>query len=589
MSTSMETRHGREDNRAAASDRPGRPDPNARFPVLEALRWLMRGRWKHLAIATAVTCLFLGSLQLVPFILGRAIDLGLVAGDHAAFLLWAGALGAVILIVTATGVGSNLLITRENLSANFRAQRSLVETVMEIGSRLRASIAAGEVVAISAADTATFGYFVGNFVRFLASAFALALAVAILSTESSLFALAIGLGMPLLILALRPVFLHLEARISRSRELIGEQTAIAADAVSGLRVLRGVGGERYFTDRYRRASRSARDAGIRVGHALAWLEFARITLPGALTLLLVSVGAAMALGGDISVGQFAALFGYMISLIRPLAFTILFIDDFTRAVVAARRFQHLHRVADLATDVDEAPVWANDEPLHDPATGVTAQPGLITGIVVPDAAEGRALLERLGGYGPTPWARIGDHDLDAFPIDLLRRRILLLEANAQLFSGVLRDQLDVDGTRSDADIMRALHTASAVDVVGLDPSWLERDTVPEDGYDLNLIVGERGRNFSGGERQRLLLARGLLADPEVLILDHPTSACDAQTDARIADRLRSHRAGSTTIVATDSPALLAQCDRVVLVGDAVLEGTHRTLLAASVYREVVNR
>ncbi len=116
--------------------------------------------------------------------------------------------------------------------------------------------------------------------------------------------------------------------------------------------------------------------------------------------------------------------------------------------------------------------------------------------------------------------------------------------------------------------MAAMRTASAEDVLVALPDGLDSE------------VEEKGRSFSGGQRQRLVLVRALLADPAVLVLVEPTSAVDAHTEARIADRLRDHRAGRTTVVVTSSPLLLDRVDEVVFVaaGRVVATGKHRDLL-----------
>ena len=109
---------------------------------------------------------------------------------------------------------------------------------------------------------------------------------------------------------------------------------------------------------------------------------------------------------------------------------------------------------------------------------------------------------------------------------------------------------------------------------------------------LETLVAERGRSFSGGQRQRLVLARALAADPEVLVLVEPTSAVDAHTEARVASRLREHRAGRTTVVTTTSPLLLDRVDHVAFLQDGrvVAFGTHRDLLdEVPAYRAVVTR
>jgi ABC-type multidrug transport system fused ATPase/permease subunit len=105
-------------------------------------------------------------------------------------------------------------------------------------------------------------------------------------------------------------------------------------------------------------------------------------------------------------------------------------------------------------------------------------------------------------------------------------------------------------------------------------------------------VEERGRSFSGGQRQRLALARALLTQVDLLILVEPTSAVDTHTEGRIAARLRDVRAGRTTLIATTSPLMLEKMDLVfVVVGERVVEtGTHRELLASSsTYRRIVLR
>jgi ABC-type multidrug transport system fused ATPase/permease subunit len=431
------------------------------------------------------------------------------------------------------------------------------------------------------------------FGRLVSSLLAFILALVILATMSWWFVLAVGVGVPAMFACLRPLFLRLESRGRELRQRIGEQTGISTDAVAGLRVLRGIGGEAHFIGRFRTASQASRAAGVRVGRTGAGLEFARLALPGTLLVLILWMGAHLTLNGTITAGEFVALFGYVIALTRPLSYSIQSVHALTRAIVASGRFQKFQAEhPEPATGTE--PPWPVGEALHDPVTGVRLEPGLITGIATGGGLGATELLDRLGGYGePAEPARIGSTPLDAFAISTVRTRVHLLEARAQLFNGRLRDQLDVDGARSDADIMRALHTASAVDIVGVDPSLIESDEVPGSGYDLDIIAGERGRNFSGGERQRLILARALLVDPEILILDDPASACDAQTEARIAERLARHRQGRTTAILTNSPQLLAVCDRVQFIAgrdyEEIGSGTHAELLLHDAYREAVSR
>jgi len=128
-------------------------------------------------------------------------------------------------------------------------------------------------------------------------------------------------------------------------------------------------------------------------------------------------------------------------------------------------------------------------------------------------------------------------------------------------------------------VAAALDAASATDIV---------DGLPEG---LDTEIPERGRTLSGGQRQRIVLAAAFLADPDVLILDEPTSAVDSYTEAAIADRMVVLRAGRTTVVVTTSPVMLERADRVVFLARKVKAvGLHRDLLHGDPdYRSVVTR
>jgi ABC-type multidrug transport system fused ATPase/permease subunit len=161
-----------------------------------------------------------------------------------------------------------------------------------------------------------------------------------------------------------------------------------------------------------------------------------------------------------------------------------------------------------------------------------------------------------------------------------RAHILVSEVEPRLFSGALREELAPHGGIDDPRILETLEAVSATDIL---------DAL-DDGLDAH--VEERGRSFSGGERQRLTLARALLADAELLVLVEPTSAVDTHTERRIATRLGALRRHHSTLIATTSPLVLEQVDLVYLIdgGRVVAEGAHQSLIeSSSLYRQVVLR
>jgi ABC-type multidrug transport system fused ATPase/permease subunit len=153
------------------------------------------------------------------------------------------------------------------------------------------------------------------------------------------------------------------------------------------------------------------------------------------------------------------------------------------------------------------------------------------------------------------------------------------EHEPQLFSGRLRADVDPPSLHTPGELSAALTAGSATDIV---------DGLP-DGWDGE--VTERGRSLSGGQRQRIALVRALLTEPDVLVLDDPTSAVDAHTEALVAEGLAAYRRGRTTVVLTTSPQLLGRADRVALVTDGAVRaaGSHTELAKRADYREVVAR
>jgi ABC-type bacteriocin/lantibiotic exporter with double-glycine peptidase domain len=380
--------------------------------------------------------------------------------------------------------------------------------------------------------------------------------------------LVVVLGVPLILALAAPLLKPMHHRQQRARELTGELTTRASDIVAGLRVLRGVGGEQVFADRYRAESQQVRWAGVEVARAETMLSGAEILLPGLLIVGVTWLGAHFALDHRISVGQLVAFYGLAVFLIEPMRTIGELADKLTKAHVAAGRIK---RILDLDPEaVDGAGHVEAGATLHDPASDVTIRPGLLTAIVAADPTDAQTIADRLGGY-PTQRQPALYGDVPIPELSDLRRRILVSINEDRLFTGPLHEVL---GGASE----QAIHAACAEDVV--------------EAVGLDAHVAEGGREFSGGQQQRLRLVRALAADPEVLVLVEPTSAVDAHTEARIADRLGPARPGRTTVVCTTSPLVLDRVDEVIFIENGVraAAGRHRELLATTpAYAATVTR
>jgi ABC-type multidrug transport system fused ATPase/permease subunit len=543
------------------------------------LWWVARGQWVTLAGAVVAGIVWMVAQALMPAVIGRAIDAGVATRDTDALLLWGGVLLVVGVVQAVAGIVRHRFSVTCWLVAAYRSVQLVARKTTGLGAILPHRIATGEVVSIGATDLAhignTFdvlGRLAGAVVSFLV------VAVVLLNTSVTL-GLVVLVGVPLLLLAIGPLLRPLQQRNLAHRDQMGELNTMAGDIVAGLRVLRGVGGEEVFHRRYVGESQRVRRAGVEVGRLQSVLDALQVLLPGVFVVCVVWLGARFALQGRISGGELVAFYGYAAFLMLPLRTATEFANKYIRGLVAAGRICRLLNLTTAVTDPREPAAEPGTSALVDHDSGVVVAPGRFTAVVCEQPEVGAAIADRLGRYVDGS-VTLGGVRLESLPRETVRRRVLVSDTTTTLFSGVLREQLAGRRAVDEDALWAAVRTASAEDVVESSPGGLDAE------------VEERGRSFSGGQRQRLTLARALVADPEVLVLVEPTSAVDAHTEARIAERLARHREGRTTVAVTASPLLLDHVDHVLFVhgGRVLAEGRHRELLRREpLYRRTVTR
>jgi ABC-type multidrug transport system fused ATPase/permease subunit len=539
----------------------------------------MQRQWDTLAMAMLFGIVWMVCQAVMPAVIGKAIDDGIAARDSSALLQWTLAMLAIGVLQAVAGIMRHRFAVTNWLSAAYRTVQLVARQATHLGATLPKRVATGEVVAIGTSDLAHIGNAMDITARAAGAVVSFLVVAVILLKTSVTLGLVVLVGVPVLLLLIGPLLKPLQRRNLAQREMMGHLSNVATDIVSGLRILRGIGGERVFHDRYVADSQRVRRAGVQVGRLQSLLDACQVLLPGIFVVIVVWIGARFAVQGRISAGELVAFYGYAAFLLIPLRTATEFANKWIRAFVAARRVVRVLGLAPEVTDPDQAyeePAAGAD--LVDVGSGLRVRHGLVTALVSERPEETALIADRLGLYAPGE-VRWGDVPLSGLPRSVVRRRIVVSDTGSTLFSGPLRESLDIRG-RGDDEVLAALLTASAEDVLA---------ALPE-GFDTQ--VTERGRAFSGGQRQRLVLARALTADPDILVLVEPTSAVDAHTEARIADRLVARRAGRTTVVTTSSPLLLDRVDVVAFVRDGavVAVGEHHDLLRHEpAYRAVVTR
>ncbi|WP_244236954.1 ABC transporter transmembrane domain-containing protein [Micromonospora violae] len=558
------------------------------------LWWLVRCQPGRVLRGSLIGTAWMVGLSARPYLISRAVDDGLRERDTRALAFW------VVVIVLGGVVESYLGIMRHRTmtfireDAKARSAEVLLRHLSRIGAVLPRRVGAGEVSTVGGSDIDWAAQVLTLTGPGVGAVMAYGVIAVVLWSVSPLLALCVLVGVPVVGLVVGPLLRRLERAESVYRGQQGALTARSGDIVAGLRVLAGVGGRDLFARRYAARSQQLRAEGYRVGAVNSWIEAATIAIPGLFLAAVVWLTARMAVTGDVTIGELVAVYGYVATLIVPVWFLLEGSHQLIRGRVAARR------IADLLTvtpddvggpgrrwpgTVPEArrpgEPAAPDGPadLHDPVSGLTVPAGQLIGVAADDPAAAVALADRLGRYVPSDvtW---GGVPLSGVALDEVRARVLVADHDSYLFAGTLRDILRAGADDNDERIGVALRAASAQDIV---------DTLPAG---LDTPIDARARTLSGGQRQRLRLARALHSEPEVLILVDPTSAVDAHTEARIAERLRAARAGRTTVVIATSPLLLGRADLVAhLVGDRITAtGSHADLLDRDPgYRHLVAR
>jgi len=569
---------------------PGRPD--ARSPG-RYLLWLARRQWRTLTVGIGLGVVWTLAQAVVPWAVGRTVDEGVASGDLGALAHWCGLLLVLGAGQTVTGVLRHRFAVWNWLQAYQRTAQGLMHHVADSGTAVTARTTTGEVVSTVANDGPRIADLYDVAQRFVGAVVAFGVVAVLLLRIDDVLGLLVLVGVPLLTATLALVVRPLQARQHAQREAEGRLTAMGADTVAGLRVLRGIGGEAQFVERYTARSQAVRVAGVRVAGVQATLDAAQVLLPGAFVVVLTWLGAHAAVEGRITAGELVTLYGYAAFLTMPLGTATEALGKAVRARVAATRVVAVLRVRPQHERDDPAPGLRlpTDADVTDPVSGLVVPAGTTTALVAPDPEEAAAVAYRLarletdrpaddGAVPALPAPQVGGVAVDAVDVTTLRAHVLVSEAEPRLFTGTLRAEVDPHGRHTDAEVLGALHVADAHDVL---------DALPEG---LDGAVEERGRSFSGGQRQRVVLARAVLADPEVLVLVEPTSAVDAHTEARIGQRLAAARAGRTTLVTTASPLLLDVCDEVAFLvdGAVVAQGLHSHLLrTVPAYRDTVTR
>jgi ABC-type multidrug transport system fused ATPase/permease subunit len=561
---------------------PGLPDSRS---ATRYLLWVWREQWRSQLLGLFWGVAWMLALAMIPAMIGRAIDRGLLARSTSGLLTWTGVVLGLAVFASAAGAMRHRSAMTNWLAAAYITVQVTSRHSVKVGADLPRLIASGDVLAIGTTDVEAVGGTFDIIARTTGGLVAMATVAIIMLTASVPLGLVVLIGVPVMMVCTVLLMRPLHRRQETYRELQGELSDQTVDIAQGIRILRGIGGEGAFSARYATGSQYLRGLGIRVGRVESLFAAQEVLLPGLLTGLVTWLAARFALHGEITVGQLVAFYGYASFLVLPLASFGQAADSVTRGHVAAAHVIKLLRISSPITEPESpAAPPPSGAPLADADSGLTITPGELLAVACAEPEDAERLANRLARYVDDGTPTLGDVPLNRLSASVVRQRILAAGNADRIFAGTLRSSLCGTTNAPDDVVLGALYAASAEDIVAALAEGLDAE------------VEEKGRNFSGGQLQRLRLARALIADPEFLIAVEATSAVDAHTEARIAERIGAYRAGRDgprgTALFTTSPLVLNHADLVAYVegGQVVATGRHVDLLAEQPgYKSLVTR
>jgi ATP-binding cassette subfamily B protein len=381
-----------------------------------------------------------------------------------------------------------------------------------------------------------------------------------------------------------------EYRVKLRREMNDQDTDAnqkAIDSLLNYETVKYFGAESREAGRYDSAMAGYEEAAIKTNYSLAFLNFGQSIIISTGLVIIMVMAAVGVQNGTVTVGEFVMINAYMIQITVPLNFLGTVYREIRQALVdMGQMFDLLEQPAEIK-DKPDAPdlkvtggqvtldnvhfSYNDDRKILD-GVSLTAQPGE-TVAIVGSTGSGKSTIGRLlfrfydVGEGSLS---IDGQDVRDVTQTSLHKQIGVVPQDTVLFNDTIGYNIAYgrDGA-TQADVEAAAQAAQIHDfIMGL-----------PDGYET--AVGERGLKLSGGEKQRVGIARTLLKDPPILLLDEATSALDSETEHEIQDALRQAGQGRTVITIAHRLSTIADADRIVVLekGEVVEQGTHDALLA----------
>ena len=424
--------------------------------------------------------------------------------------------------------------------------------------------------------------------------FAMFMAVIIGGPLSLVFVVAVAFLVAVLAAIMIPTF-HIFDRVFKNYDSLN---ASVQENVSAIRVVKSFVREGFENEKYTAACESLYKQFVNAESRLSFNNPAMLVAVYGCNIALSWFGAKYVLHGAITTGQLNALFGYIMNILMALMMLSMAFVMIAMSAASAKRIvevldehtdlppakQPVQQVADGSIQFDHVTFkykHGSGQPVLNDIS-FTIRPGETLGIIGGTGSAKSSLVQLIPRLydAESGTVRVGGVDVRDYNLDVLRREVSMVLQKNVLFSGTILDNLRWgDANATEEECIRMAKLACADEFIQRFP----------DKY--NTWIEQGGSNVSGGQKQRLTIARALLRKPKVLILDDSTSAVDTATDAKIRKAFREEIPGTTKIIIAQRISSVQDADRILVLENGQINGlgTHAELLATNaIYQEVYN-